>query len=434
MKKINKEKISNGVEEVINFLIEVSKLKEEPRSGWVLAGVKDPETITEHTFRLAILSWLLAKKANLNIKRAILIALFHDLCEVYAGDLTPVLYYPRLPRERQKRMKVLMKWARLSKVEKEKIGNIKFEKEKRAFIKLTKFLRRDLREEILSLGLKYKKRISKECKFVAQLNRIETLLQSIEYFGTEDVKTRTNWWEWTGEIVDDPLLLKFLKTIQNKFYGQVAGYKKDKELENTLDFIIEIGKLKKMSRLYWKLREVKNPETVASHMFVLGLMAWIFSKEKNLNTEKLLKIALCHEMSAVYTGDTTPYDRILPKNEKDKKEILKKWPRIPKQKKQKIFLSDYKEEKEAMERLTKKLGPSLRDEMIQLWKEYRTKSSKEGYLLSQLNVLAVLIQALLYERMDKNCSAVPIWEWAFETCDNPFCFKFLEELKKKFYN
>jgi len=418
--------------QTINFLVEVSKLKTEPRVGWVFAGIKNPETITEHTFRLTILSWLLAKKANLNVKRAIKIALFHDLCEVYAGDLTPILYYPRLPKEKQKRMRVLMKWARLSKAEKEKIGNVKFEKEKRAFIKLAKFLRPDLKEEILSLGLKYKKRISKECKFVAQLNRIETLLQSIDYFGTKDVKTRTNWWEWTEEIVDDPLLLKFLKAIQNKFYGKVSEYKHDKELESILDFIVEIGKLKKMSRLYWTLREVKKPETVASHMFDLALMAWVLNEGKSLNMEKLLKMALSHEMSAVYTGDTTPYDRILPKTRKDRREILKKWPHIPKEKKQKIFLSDFREEKMAMKKLTKKLKPELRNEILQLWKEYRTKSTPEGRFLSQINVLAVLMQSLLYEKGNRNFSASPIWEWAFESCDNSDCFNFLSGLKKKF--
>ncbi len=168
-------------------------------------------------------------------------------------------------------------------------------------------------------------------------------------------------------------------------------------------------------------------------MFDLALMALVFNKEKSLNTEKLLKMALCHEMSAVYTGDTTPYDKIMPKNKKEKEKVLKRWPRISKEKKQKIFLSDFKEEKEAMERLTKKLDPQLRNEMIQLWREYRIKSTPEGYLLSQLNVLAVLIQALLYERIDKDCSAAPIWEWAFESCDNKTCFGFLEEIKKKFY-
>jgi putative hydrolase of HD superfamily len=363
-----------------------------------------------------------------------MIALFHDLCEVYAGDITPFIYYPNLPKDKEKRKKMLMKWARLLKAEKQKRGQMKFEKEKNGLLKLIKSLSPDLKNEIFSMWIDYEKGISKEGRFVNQLNRIETLLQSITYFGTKNITKRTNWWEWTEEIVDDPLLLDFLKVIHKKFYGEsIKNYEMNKELENTLDFLFEIGKLKETSRLYWKLRKVKNPETVASHMFDLALMAWVFNKEKSLNMEKLLKMALCHEMSAVYTGDTTPYDRILPKNKKDKKEILKKWPRISKEKKQKIFLSDYREEKGAMEKLTKKLEPSLSNEMIQLWKEYRTKSSREGYLLSQLNVLAVLIQAILYERIDKDCSASPIWEWAFEACDNKNCFGFLEEIKKKFY-
>lgn len=112
---------------------------------------------------------------------------------------------------------------------------------------------------------------------------------------------------------------------------------------------------------------------------------------------------------------------------------MKRWPRIPKVRKEKIFLSDYKEEKKGMEKLTKRLGSSLRDEMLRLWREYRTKSTPEGRLLSQINVLAVLIQSLLYEKINKNCSAAPIWEWAFESCDNDPCFEFLDELKKKFY-
>jgi putative hydrolase of HD superfamily len=418
--------------EIINFLLEVSKLKTEPRSGWVLAEVKKPETIAEHSFRVAIVSWIFAEREKLNVKRAILIALFHDICEVYAGDITPFIYYPNLPNDREKRKKMLMKWVRLTKEEKLKRGQMKFKKEKKGLQDLIKPLTSDLKNEIFSFWLDYERGISKEGKFVNQLNRIETLLQSIDYFGTKDVKTRTNWWEWTEEIVDDPLLLKFLKTIQNKFYGKTSGYKHDKELEGILDFVIEIGKLKKMSRLYWILREVKNPETVASHMFDLALMAWVFNKEKKFNMEKILKMAFCHEISAVYTGDTTPYDRILPKTRKDKREILQRWPHIPKEKKQKIFIADYKEEKKAMEKLTKRLEPSIRNEMLQLWKEYRIKSTPEGRFLSQINVLAVLMQSLLYEKGNRNFSASPIWEWAFEACDNDACFRFLDGLKEKF--
>ncbi len=431
------------MKEVINFLIEVSKLKTEPRTGWVLAEVKNPETIAEHIFGVAIASWIFAEKRKLNVKRAILIALFHDICEVYAGDITPFIYYPNLPKDRKKRKKILMKWARLLKNEKQKRGEMKFKKEKKGLLKLIKNLKPNLKNEIFSMWVDYERGISKEGKFVNQLNRIETLLQSINYFGTKNITKRTNWWEWAEEIVDDPLLLDFLQVIHEKFYEKLTenyasrdnliNYKKNQELENILDFLLEIGKLKEMSRLYWKLRKVKNPETVASHMFDLALIAWAFNKEKNLNVEKLIKMALCHEMSAVYTGDTTPYDKIMPRDKKRKKDILKRWPRLLKGKKQKIFLSDYKEEKEAMERLTKKLDPKLKNEMINLWKEYRTKSTPEGYLLSQLNVLAVLIQALLYERVDKDCSAAPIWEWAFEACDNKTCFGFLDQIKKRFY-
>jgi putative hydrolase of HD superfamily len=418
--------------EIINFLIEVSKLKTEPRSGWVLAEVKKPETIAEHSFRVAIVAWIFAEREKLNVKRAILIALFHDICEVYAGDITPFIYYPNLPNDREKRKKMLMKWVRLTKEEKLKRAQMKFKKEKKGLQDLIKPLSSNLKNEIFSFWLDYERGISKEGKFVNQLNRIETLLQSIDYFGTKNIKNRTNWWEWTEEIVDNPSLLKFLKTIQSEFYGKVSGYKHDKELEGILDFVVEIGKLKKMSRLYWILREVKNPETVASHMFDLALMTWVFNKEKKFNMEKLLKMALCHEISAVYTGDTTPYDRILPKGKKEQDEILKKWPHIPKEKKQKIFIADYKEEKKAMEKLTKKLEPSIRNEMLQLWKEYRIKSTPEGRFLSQINVLAVLMQSLLYEKGNRNFSASPIWEWAFEACDNDACFRFLDGLKEKF--
>ena len=432
--KPDKQKISNGIKEVINFLIEVSKLKETPRTGWVLRKVRNPETIAEHSFRLAILSWLLAEKADLNVKRAIKIALFHDLCEVYAGDVTPFFYYTQLRGNEREKQNALMRWVRLSKKEKEKMGKMKSEREKKALLKLVQSLDPHLKNDILSSWSDFENRISKEGKFVKQIDKIETLLQSIEYFGSEEKKGGSGWWECTEEAVDDPLLLDFLKVIQKRFYkNPIKNYRGNKYLENILDFILEIGKLKKMSGSYWTLREVKNPETVASHMFDVALIAWALSKGKKVDVEKLLKMALCHEMSAVLAGDTTLYDRILPKRGKEKKEILKKWPRIPKMRKEKIFFLDYKKEKEAIGKLTKKLEPKSRNEIMQLWKEYKTKTSAEGHLLPQLNVLGVLIQALLYEKKDSKCSAAPIWEWAFEICDNEDCFTFLDEVKKKFY-
>jgi len=419
---------------LLNFFLEVEKLKEMPRTGWVLAGIENPETIAEHSFSLSIISFLLAEKKNLKPKRAIQTALFHELCERYAGDLTPFLYYPHLPKDDLERQKVLMKWARLCQKEKKKIGKIKFKKEGAALLKITKFLKPNLRDTILASWLDYEKGISKEGKFVRQLNRIDTLIQSIEYFGIEDIRVRTNWWEWAEEIVEDVLLLKFLKVLQKKFYEkEPIREKEDKELENILDFILKINKLKKMPRSIWVSMGVKNPETVAGHTFTTTLMTWIFGIERRgIDLEKSLKMALCHEFPSVYTGDLiTPF--ILPKEEKEKRKVFERWPRLKKIEKEKIFFEDYQREKKAIEKLTQKLEPTLKKEIIGLWDEYKKNLTPEALFVNQINVLAVLLEALLYQGKDKNLPIGWIWEWAFEKCECPIILKFLEELKEKFY-
>jgi len=420
---------------ILNFLIEINKLKEMPRRGWVIRRVENPETIAEHTFRMTLAVWLLGQKKKLNIRKAIKIALFHDLCEIYSGDITPFFYYLHLPRNEKKRTRILMKWVRLSEKEKKRRGNMKFGKEKNALLKLIKNFPQ--KKEIFNSWLDYEKGISREGKFVKQIDRIEPMIQAIEYFGVKGETLVSAWWEEVEEVVEDPLLWQFLKTMQKKFYKNKkihGGYKKTRELEGILNFLLKIGKLKRLPRLYWLKRKVKKPETVAEHIFTLSLMAWIFGKQKKeLNLEKLLKMALCHELSAVYTNDTTPYDKILPRDTRAQREIFKKWPRLSQKEKLKIFLKDFKEEKEALKKLTSGLKPPLRKEMVGLWQEYRTKSSPEGYFLSQLNVLSVLLQALLYEKKYKNFSAGPIWEWAFEICDDPITIKLMAEMKKKFY-
>lgn len=426
----------------LKFLIEINKLKEMPRTGWVLMGVKNPETVAEHTFRTTIAAWLLGRKKKLNIERVMKIALFHDLCEVYAGDMTPFSYFTDLPKGGIKKEKKLMKWVRLSKKDREKRGKIQLEKEKKSLLRLIKDLNPRLKRDIFSCWSDFEQGNTKEGRFVKQLDKIEALIQSIEYFGTDEKLSGTGWWEGTEEVVDDPLLLDFLKVIQKKFYGKLPHGsakkikpKKEKELENILDFLLEIGKLKRMPRLYWTIREVKDPESVVGHMFTLALMVWIFGTEERLkdNMGKILKMALCHEMSAVYTGDTTPYDSILPKGKKQRKEVLKRWQRLPKTEKARIFIQDYKKELKAFEKLTSKLEPSVREEIIQLWQEYRTRSSPEGHFVSQLNVLAVLLQALLYKEKHKRFSPAPMWEWAFELSGDPISSNLMKEMKKRFY-
>ena len=45
---------------IANYLFEMGLLKRAKRTGWWIAGIKDPETIAEHSFRTAIIGAMLA--------------------------------------------------------------------------------------------------------------------------------------------------------------------------------------------------------------------------------------------------------------------------------------------------------------------------------------------------------------------------------------
>jgi putative hydrolase of HD superfamily len=427
------------MKENVEFLVEVQKLKEMPRTGLVWLGVKNPPSVADHTFRVAISSWIFGEKMDLNVETMIKTALSHDLCEVYGGDRTP--FWGLIPESESERKEVLKRWIRLPVEEKKKRSEKEFEEEKILLLKLINFLNPELKKEIFSFWLDYKKGLTKEGKIFLQIDKMEGMLEALENLDPKDYIYVTPWWEEAEELAVEPKIILLYKIIQNRFYKTKAKLDKKilksklkKELENILEFILEIGKLKKMPRLYWILRGIKSPETVAGHIFTLAIMAWIFGKErKKLNQEKLLKMALCHELSAVYTGDTTPYDRILPKEEKEREKVLKKMIRLSKKEKKWIFLTDYKVEKKAIEKLIKKLDSSFKKEILDLWHEYRTRSSLEAKFLGQLNILAVLLQGLFYEKEYKEFTATPLWEWAYENCDDEICVSLMEEMKRKFY-
>jgi putative hydrolase of HD superfamily len=73
---------------LLEMLLEVQQLDRVSRLGFALRGVPDPESVTEHSWHLSFLVWALAPEIdNLDVARAIEMALVHDLAEVRLGDL-----------------------------------------------------------------------------------------------------------------------------------------------------------------------------------------------------------------------------------------------------------------------------------------------------------------------------------------------------------
>ena len=210
------------MKDLLTFFIKVGELKSTKRRGWVLRKIKDPETIAAHTFRTTIMAWFLCCKDKLNINKVLKMALIHDLCEVFAGDATP--YDKLLPKDKKKRKKLLDKWPRLSEIKKKKIFSEKYKKEDKALKKLISKLPINLKSEIAILWNDYEKGLTKEGKFVRQLDRIENLLQALEYWKKEKKFKIEPWWIQIEELIDDPVLLEFMEALEKNFHQK--RYKK----------------------------------------------------------------------------------------------------------------------------------------------------------------------------------------------------------------
>jgi putative hydrolase of HD superfamily len=75
---------------VATFLFEMGHLKQLPRSGWLLLGVPQPETVAEHSFRVAVVGITLAGMDGADVGRTAALCLMHDAHETRIGDVPSV--------------------------------------------------------------------------------------------------------------------------------------------------------------------------------------------------------------------------------------------------------------------------------------------------------------------------------------------------------
>jgi len=74
------------VRDIVNFLFEVGILKNTPRSGYQFLGTGS-ESVAEHSFRVAVIAYLLAKnEPKADMQKVLLMSLFHDFHEARTGD------------------------------------------------------------------------------------------------------------------------------------------------------------------------------------------------------------------------------------------------------------------------------------------------------------------------------------------------------------
>ena len=73
---------------VVDLLLETASLKRLPRSGWLLRGVPQAESVAGHSFGVAFVALILADlEGGLDLAKVLSMALLHDLAEVRLTDL-----------------------------------------------------------------------------------------------------------------------------------------------------------------------------------------------------------------------------------------------------------------------------------------------------------------------------------------------------------
>jgi putative hydrolase of HD superfamily len=77
----------NKIQEIITFLNRANDLKAVPRFSASLKSGGD--TVAEHSWRLALMTFIIAQECNLdiNLEKALIFSLLHDLAEAKTGDI-----------------------------------------------------------------------------------------------------------------------------------------------------------------------------------------------------------------------------------------------------------------------------------------------------------------------------------------------------------
>lgn len=137
------------------------------------------------------------------------------------------------------------------------------------------------------------------------------------------------------------------------------------------DFFYLASELKRIPRTGWKNKVgIEHPESVADHSYGAALMAMIFSDIHNLDTEKILKMALLHDLAESITGDFMPGE-ISPENKRTS-------------------------ENEAMQEILAKLPENIAIKYQSIWDEYIRADTTESVLLHDIDKLEMAIQAMKY--------------------------------------
>ncbi|KAJ8270743.1 hypothetical protein GJAV_G00118730 [Gymnothorax javanicus] len=181
---------------MLKFMKLIGQLKRVPRTGWVYRNVKQPESVSDHMYRMSMMALTITDR-NINRDRCMKLALVHDMAECIVGDIAPA--------------------DNISKAEKHR-------REEEAMKHLTGLLQDDLKKEIYELWNEYEQQSSPEARLVKELDQLEMILQAHEYEELEQTPGRLQeFFDSTQGRFHHPEVLQLVKSLNEERALHIAS-------------------------------------------------------------------------------------------------------------------------------------------------------------------------------------------------------------------
>ncbi|KAL3319075.1 hypothetical protein Ciccas_002272 [Cichlidogyrus casuarinus] len=186
-------------QEWLEFMTTVGKLKRTVRTGWKLKGIRQPENVSDHMFRMGVLSFFIDNSVKIgevthciDKNKVLKMSLIHDLAEAIVGDITPHCGID---------------------------PNDKFKLELDAMNKMVDMLRKseksEAADEIMSLWQEYNQRSSPESILCKDFDCFEMILQASEYEQEQSADLQDFFDSTSGKFKTD-LVAKWVKLLHDK--------------------------------------------------------------------------------------------------------------------------------------------------------------------------------------------------------------------------
>ena len=174
-------------EKQLKFIKQIEGLKSVTREAWTSTGRR--ESTAEHSWRLALLAGLLAPSFGVDVGKALMMCLVHDLGELYIGDISAASN----PDETEKHAA-----------------------EEQDVRRVLSLLPKEQEEELLALWQEYNENSTDTAKLVKALDKAETILQHNQGENPPDFDYRFNLGYGKPYFVNHPLLIQLREMLDKE--------------------------------------------------------------------------------------------------------------------------------------------------------------------------------------------------------------------------